>query len=255
MSLSFYKYQGTSNDFIMIDDRQNKFDLNNHELVRSLCNRKFGIGADGLILVREHPSLDFEMIYFNSDASRSLCGNGSRCVVDFARYLDIVDEKCHFQAYDGEHFAFIEDGVVHLKMNDVSELKPIGDDLFINTGSPHYIKFVDELETLDVVTEARKIRYNPTFKDQGVNVNFVQIKDEHQVLVRTYERGVENETLSCGTGVTAVSLALSFKNQQSPLKISTPGGQLTVTFNKNPDHTFSDIFLIGPVEMVFKGSI
>ncbi|MDN5201827.1 diaminopimelate epimerase [Fulvivirgaceae bacterium BMA10] len=254
--LKFYKYQGTGNDFVMIDNRQFTFNQNDLESVRKICDRKFGIGADGLILIQDHPDHDFEMVYFNADGSQSLCGNGSRCAVKFANFLGIIDQQTTFLAIDGAHEAFLEDDLVHLKMGDVEEVTIKNKEVFINTGSPHHIKFVDDVEQFDVVQEGKRIRYMEDYsKTGGTNVNFVQALSHNQVFVRTYERGVEDETLSCGTGVTAVSLAVSLKNYQSPVHIKTLGGDLQVSFNKINDQKFEEIYLIGPAGMVFEGSI
>lgn len=255
-TLQFYKYQGTGNDFVMIDNRNNVFPREkDKEKVEWLCHRKFGIGADGLMLIQNHPEYDFELVYFNSDGSQSLCGNGSRCAVHFANHLNIIGTKTRFLAYDGPHDAEIKEGLIHLKMHDVKEVNLIKEDFFINTGSPHYVKFVDKVNFLNVFEEGRKIRESEPFKKEGTNVNFVEVKNESEIFVRTYERGVEDETLSCGTGVTACALASSYKNLKSPVKVKALGGNLQVSFQQNEDSTFTDIYLIGPAEIVFKGEI
>ena len=253
--IHFYKYQGTGNDFIFIDNRLSTFDKSDIKLMSVLCDRKFGIGADGIVLIENHPVHDFEMIYFNPDGSQSFCGNASRCAVHFAQYLQIIKEKAVFKAIDGIHSAHIQKDLIHLKMNDVNKVKFISEDIFIHTGSPHYIKFINDVRSADVVNEGKKIRYSDHFKKEGTNVNFAEILDKNQVYVRTYERGVEDETLSCGTGVTAVALAISLKNFQSPVNIKTPGGDLQVSFKKKADSTFEDVYLIGPAKLVFKGEI
>jgi len=252
MNQEFFKYQGTGNDFVMIDDRASTFDLSDHPLVQKLCHRKFGIGADGLILIREHADYDFELIYFNADASQSLCGNGSRCGVHFARHLGMISDRCTFLAIDGPHEAHLEGTQIHLRMNDVARVDFLGEDLFIDTGSPHYIKYVTDLGACNISTEGKRIRYSEPYKLKGVNVNFVEISSTREVHARTYERGVEDETLSCGTGVTAIALALHYRDFQSPVSINTPGGTLTVSFTED-EGAFRDIFLIGPAEMVFRG--
>ena len=254
-SIRFFKYQGTGNDFVFIDNRSGVFDKTDHKLIAKLCHRKFGIGADGIVLVENSIEYDFEMVYFNPDGSQSFCGNASRCAVDFASYLNIINDQATFKAIDGVHTAYIKSGLIHLKMNDVNSIKYFDEDLFIHTGSPHYIKFVDNVENENVIEEGRKIRNSESFITEGTNVNFAELMNSNQVYVRTYERGVEDETLSCGTGVTAVALAVSLKNFESPVKIKTPGGDLQVSFRKTGENNFENVYLIGPAKMVFKGEI
>ena len=252
--LPFFKYQATGNDFILIDNRD-QIVQPSEQLAKKLCDRKFAIGSDGLILIQNHPGYDFEMVFFNPDGSQSLCGNGSRCAVTFAKKLGVIDQSCHFLAYDGGHEASIlPSGEVRLKMNDVHSVRSTADGTFVDTGSPHLIVFSDDVDTLDVVGEGRKIRYNDTFKDKGVNVNFVRRQGAHDIIVRTYERGVENETLSCGTGVTASALASAMHELRSPITITTKGGRLQVEFTADGDG-FTNIYLIGPAEEVFEGTI
>lgn len=254
--MNFYKYQGTGNDFVMIDNRSNVFDKTNIQLVQQLCNRKFGIGADGLILIENHNEFDFEMIYFNADGSKSFCGNGSRCAVAFAKYLGIIESQAYFLSTDGEHEAWInKNGEVSLKMHDVENIEKGADYYFIDTGSPHYIIQTDNLQTLNVKEQGAAIRYNERFENEGTNVNFVEQKNGKTTL-RTYERGVEDETLSCGTGVTAVALSIADQQQlgASKIEIQTQGGLLKVAFKRDAAK-FTDIWLIGPAEMVFKGEI
>ena len=258
MQLQFYKYQGTGNDFIMIDNRTGAIHLS-AEQIQALCHRRFGIGADGLILLELEPGLDFKMVYFNSDGNQSsMCGNGGRCLVAFAKELKVIDNKARFSAIDGLHDATIsEDGLVSLKMQDVKTME-VGDDFFyLNTGSPHYVKQVQHVNDLDVFQEGKAVRYNERFKDVGTNVNFIE-KLEDELLVRTYERGVEDETFSCGTGVTAAALVAAVNgiaNSKNNCLISTKGGKLEVTFDKVLEHTFYNIWLKGPAELVFKGSV
>lgn len=252
---TFYKYQGTGNDFVIIDNRENIFDANNISLVKKLCDRKFGVGADGLMLIENHSKLDFDLIYFNSDGSKSFCGNGSRCGVSFANFLGIIEQKATFNAIDGIHQAKIKDNKVHLKMNNVSTVETIQQDYFLDTGSPHYIIYKKNLGDIDIIEEAHKIRYNERFSKDGTNVNFVQLADNH-LKIRTYERGVENETLSCGTGATAVALSAYIKhNFLSPIKIEVQGGELDISFRANLNNTFEDIWLIGEAKQVYKGQI
>tara|TARA_B100000214_G_scaffold229124_1_gene166986 strand:+ start:4009 stop:4782 length:774 start_codon:yes stop_codon:yes gene_type:complete len=253
MILYFYKYQGTGNDFIIIDDRNLNFDINNNQLINSLCERRLGIGADGLILLRDNNEYDFEMIYFNSDGFQStMCGNGGRCIVDFARNLGIVSNETTFLAIDGIHQAkFLEDEI-SLKMKDVTEIRKIGKDFLIDTGSPHYIKMIDNLETLNIEKEARIIRCSPLLEDEGVNVNFVS--NNSNINMRTYERGVEAETLSCGTGAIAVAIAMYYDKltHESIVNINTNGGVLNVCFEEF-NGIFRNIWLSGPVNMIYSG--
>lgn len=257
MEITFYKYQGTANDFVMIDNRQEHFDPGNQALVARLCERRLGIGADGLILLQNRPGYDFEMVYFNADGRLgSMCGNGGRCTVQFAKQLGIIQDKAYFLAADGDHFASIlANGTISLKMNDVQAIECADNFYFLNTGSPHYVAFVEELSNYEVFQEGRSIRYNDRFRAEGTNVNFAQLPaPDEPLFVRTYERGVEDETFSCGTGVTATAIAASFRGKTSPVKIKTLGGNLEVAFNRNGEKV-SDIYLIGPAELVFKGKI
>ena len=258
MKFHFFKYQATGNDFILIDNRSGKLSFTK-EQIEQVCHRKFGVGADGLILIEKDPKADFNVNYFNSDGSQSLCGNGSRAAVHFASGLGIVNGKALFSAYDGLHDAeLLKSGIIRLKMNDVSAIKRLGDDFLINTGSPHYIRFVSNLKDFPVFDEGRAIRYSDTYKEKGVNVNFVELLPGNVIFVRTYERGVENETLSCGTGVTAAALAAYFNGYSSPVIVKAPGGELSVEFTPEEagqTDTFTDIFLIGPAKMVFEGDL
>ena len=255
MKIHFYKYQATGNDFVVIDNRSGVLSFTKDQVVK-LCDRKFGIGADGLMLVEKHPDLNFNLEYFNSDGSQSLCGNGSRAAVHFASKLGMVNGKATFNAFDGEHSAaFLPSGEIKLKMNAVREVKIVDDNYFIHTGSPHLIKFVEDIDHYPVFEEGRKLRYSDAFKPGGTNVNFVALQEDNTIFVRTYERGVENETLSCGTGVTASALAASFKGYSSPIKIKTLGGDLSVEFKSSQSGTFQEIFLIGPAKMVFEGDL
>lgn len=239
----------------MIDDRSESFDLKDLALVRRLCDRKFGIGADGLIAIRNHPDFDFEMIYFNADGSQSMCGNGARCAVAFSSFLGIVTGKTRFLAIDGPHEATLSGDQVELSMGDVNEISGKSNDFFVNTGSPHHIRFVAKVEGYPVFEEGKAIRNDQAYAPGGTNVNFVEALTEDEVFVRTFERGVEDETLSCGTGVTAAALVYGTQKHQNHIKINTLGGKLSVKFHSNPDGTFSKIWLIGPAELVFSGIV
>lgn len=252
--LQFQKYQGTGNDFVMIDNRDKVFDRSDLKTVEKLCDRKFGIGADGVILIEHDSASDFEMVYFNPDGSQSLCGNGSRCAVMFARSLGIVGDKTTFRAIDGIHEAEVKNDQVHLLMHDVTDYQKLEEDFVINTGSPHYIKYVSDVQTMNPVEMGQKIRYSAEYEAEGINVNFVQQTDDSQVAIRTYERGVEDETLSCGTGCTAAALSLGLKGGQSPVTLQAVGGQLQVSFEQE-GNTFKNIYLIGPAKKVFEGTV
>jgi diaminopimelate epimerase len=252
MEIPFFKYEGAGNDFIMVDNRSGFF-KESTESIAGLCNRRFGIGADGLILLENSEGHDFKMVYFNSDGREStFCGNGGRCIVAFARQLGIVKQEARFMAKDGFHEANFEGELVKLRMMDATlpETQIGGSSIF--TGSPHFVQFVEELVSVDVFSEGRRIRN--LFGEDGINVNFVE-KQNDGLFVRTYERGVEDETLSCGTGVTAAALIAAVEaNYKSPIQILSKGGNLRVEF-KVLTNGFSDVFLIGPARMVFSGLI
>lgn len=258
MKIHFYKYQGTGNDFIIIDNRSLQFDRKNNALVAKLCDRRFGIGADGLMLLQSKSGYDFEMVYYNSDGNESsMCGNGGRCIVEFARSLGLVNEKAFFVAIDGEHEAVVKPGFISLKMNDVKTVELNENFSFLNTGSPHYVQQVKDVEHLDVYSEGKKIRYNERFEKEGTNVNFIE-KSGDKLFVRTYERGVEGETYSCGTGVTAAALVASIKGiagAPDHCAIKTLGGELNVKFSRLSDGSFNNIWLEGPATFVFKGEV
>ncbi|MEL6534750.1 MAG: diaminopimelate epimerase [Bacteroidota bacterium] len=254
-ALSFWKYQGTGNDFVMIDNREGRFDPQDTDRVAALCDRRFGIGADGLILIQNHPDHDFEMVYFNADGSQSLCGNGSRCAMMFAQQLGIIEDRASFLAYDGPHEAYIKEGRVYLLMHDVNPVQVVGQDAFADTGSPHHLVWVEDADVAPVVAQGRSIRESETYAPGGTNVNFVEVDPDAGIRVRTYERGVEDETLSCGTGVTAAALAASEKGLPSPIRVETRGGQLEVSFTKRDDNGFTDVYLIGPAKAVFQGTV
>jgi diaminopimelate epimerase len=257
MELIFYKYQGTGNDFIIFDNRQSQISLSEKQ-VKNLCDRKFGIGADGLILLCTKEGYDFEMIYYNADGSIStMCGNGGRCMVRFAHDMGIHKNVFNFLAVDGAHEAEITtENIVRLKMQDVNKVEQHFSHAILNTGSPHYIKFCTNVRKMNVEEEGRAIRYNDEFTGEGINVNFVENTGSYSIYVRTYERGVEAETLSCGTGVTAAAL-VSAHNEHgfNEVEVQTNGGKLSVEFNKIDDNNFTAIYLCGPATFVFKGII
>jgi len=255
MSIAFYKYEGTGNDFILIDDRLSIFPMDNEIIIR-LCTRKTGIGSDGLILIKKSEKADFYMDFYNPDGSKSFCGNGSRCAVAFANRLGIIGKKTSFSAIDGFHTGkILDDNQVEITMCDVPGINNINGDFVLNTGSPHFVRFVNNLSKEEIIKTGREIRYSSQYKKEGINVNLVEKKSRQSLSCETYERGVEDETLSCGTGVTAVALAANYHfNLPSPLKIITKGGQLWVGFSEL-DNGFTDITLSGAATPVFKGEI
>lgn len=258
MKIKFEKYQGAGNDFILLDNSDNAYTKITTEQVKRMCNRHFGIGADGLMLLNKKDGVDFEMVYFNADGNEgSMCGNGGRCIVQFASMLGIKKNEYLFSATDGIHKAEIDlDKEVSLKMNDVNKVQFSLDHYILNTGSPHYVQFVKGLENFDVVEEGRKIRYSKQFAEKGINVNFVETLHDDEIFVRTYERGVENETLSCGTGVTASALIAAHNdNGFNRVEVKTIGGNLSVEFDKKSETEFKNIWLCGPATFVFSGEI
>jgi len=258
MQLHFYKYQGTGNDFIIIDNRKKNFTAEEQRIAR-LCHRRFGIGADGLMLLETDPGTDFAMRYFNADGKEStMCGNGGRCMVAFAHKLGLTGNHVRFSAIDGIHEAFIDTpSYVRLRMQDVQGIEMQQKEGFLNTGSPHFVQWVGRVKEINVVEEGRKLRYHERFMPGGTNVNFVERIDENTLFVRTYERGVEDETLSCGTGVTASAIfaGIEDKNDKVTYFIQTLGGQLTVRYRKTGRNQWTDIWLEGPAEFVFEGNI
>ena len=258
MQVKFYKSQGTGNDFIILDNRKNEYPSLSAEQIRRLCDRRFGIGADGLMILNEKAGYDFEMKYYNSDGKEgSMCGNGGRCMIKFAYHLGIHRDVYKFLAADGEHMAEIDtDGIISLKMKDVNEIKKNHNDFVLNTGSPHYVKMVTDVMSIDVNKKGRDIRHSEEFEKEGINVNFVELSnDPSKIIVRTYERGVENETYSCGTGVTASAL-VCFHNENgfNDVEVKTLGGTLTVEFDRLNDGHYENIWLCGPAEKVFEGT-
>ncbi len=255
--MTFYKYQGTGNDFVIFDNRDNNIQLTTKQ-VHHLCDRKFGIGADGLMLLNQKEGYDFEMIYYNADGRESsMCGNGGRCLTQFAFDRGIIKDAYLFDAIDGEHQAtFSEEGWVNLKMKDVNQITQYHGDFVLNTGSPHLVRPTVNVMSYDVYHNGHEIRYSKDFAKEGINVNFVESTDEDNIIVRTYERGVENETLSCGTGVTASALIFAHNdNGFNRIEVQTLGGYLAVEFDKKGETHFENIWLCGPATFVFKGEI
>lgn len=252
--INFFKYQGTGNDFIMIDNRSALFDASNLKLIQELCDRRFGIGADGLILLERDLDADFYVNYFNADGSKSFCGNGARCAVRFASDLGIINDKTSFNAIDGRHEALVYENTISLKMGDVDSIEHISNDTFVlDTGSPHYIKFTEDLNGLNIVNFGKSIRYSPEFEKEGINVNVAQ-ENEGEIDMLTYERGVEDETFSCGTGATAVALAFQ-RLKKAPISevfLNVKGGRLKVRFETSSSG-YHNIWLEGPAQKVYEG--
>ena len=258
MTLHFYKYQGTGNDFIVADNRKNELSLTT-EQINNLCDRRFGIGADGLMLLNQIAGFDFEMKYYNADGKPgTMCGNGGRCMTKFAYHLGIHRELYRFLASDGVHEAEIDiDGIVSVRMKDVNTFRKFHTDFIVDTGSPHYIKMTTNVMELDVFKKGSEIRHSKEFEEEGINVNFVEQAEEvDKIIVRTYERGVEDETLSCGTGVTAAALVCYHnENGFNEVEVTTLGGKLSVEFDKTDEYKFENIWLCGPAEKIFEGTV
>jgi diaminopimelate epimerase len=258
MTIQFKKYQGTGNDFILLDNRNNSFSNLSTEQIEFICNRRFGIGADGLMMIQNKLGFDFQMLYYNADGKPgSMCGNGGRCIIKYAHNLGLINEKANFWAVDGEHLGVYSSQQISLKMSDVNHIEQGDGFYFLNTGSPHYVCFVADIWNIDVVEKGREIRYNSRFAKEGTNVNFINWNNGN-LTVRTYERGVEDETFSCGTGVTAAALVASLQGllgSSTQCNIITKGGALNVKFKKTEYNTFQHVWLEGPAECVFEGNL
>lgn len=258
MIINFYKYQGAGNDFVIIDNRSKIISAKKEELAVQLCDRKFGIGSDGLIFIENAEKADFLVDFLNPDGSRSFCGNGSRCGVQFAADQGIFNgSKTSFMGIDGIHLAEVKTGAINVEMKNVDHVEQLDSDFFAETGSPHYVSYFESIETLDMINFGHEIRYSETYKEKGTNVNAVEIIGENHIRVRTYERGVENETLACGTGVTACALSYAVLNNltKEHVDIDAEGGKLRVSFEKGNNSSFSNIWLEGPATLVFKGDV
>ena len=258
MQITFYKYQGTGNDFVMIDNRLGVFPKDNTKLIAHLCDRRFGIGGDGLILLENDPETDFKMVYFNSDGNQStMCGNGGRCLVAFAKKLQVIQNETTFNAVDGLHHASVDqDEIVSLQMIDVNSINTTANYSFLNTGSPHHVQIVEDLENYNVKDNGAAIRYGDLYGKEGSNINFVKKINDTTFSLRTYERGVEDETLACGTGATAAAIAMNATGETdaTSINLNVEGGKLIVSFDKK-DNTYTNVFLKGPAEFVFEGTI
>ncbi|MBL6963715.1 MAG: diaminopimelate epimerase [Bacteroidetes bacterium] len=257
MSFEFHKYHGTGNDFILVDDRNLEFPADNHALISDMCHRRFGIGGDGLILLQNHPDVDFAMKYYNSDGIEgSMCGNGGRCIVQFAKDLKIADTYCEFMAIDGLHKADILEGNIQLSMQNVTGFRKWESHFFLDTGSPQLVIFKESVDATEVVSEGRKLRYNKNIAENGCNITFVELLESNKLKIRTYERGVEDETWACGTGAIASAIAYTIQYQKSDIyneiEVNTKGGDLIVRFKKE-ENVFSRVFLSGPAQFIYSG--
>lgn len=259
MLIRFDKYHGAGNDFIMIDQRKKDISQFSEKIVSQLCHRQFGIGADGLILLTDSNNADFRMIYFNSDGREgTMCGNGGRCITAFARNLGIIQKDTVFEGIDGLHNAEVLDNENYkLKMIDVPEVYTMKDGHYLNTGSDHFVTQKTDIQNIDINKLGRELRYEDRFGETGTNVNFIEIVSNNELNIRTYERGVENETLACGTGsvAAAISAFLSQKTDKTSYHIHAPGGNLVVDFEYNVNEGFKNIWLSGPAKNVFSGTI
>ncbi len=255
--IKFYKYQGAGNDFVMVDNRQGAFKGDKVEWCKQVCDRKYGIGSDGLIFIENHAVSNFKMDFYNPDGSQSFCGNGSRCAVAFAKHIGVFNnDKVTFEAIDGMHEAIISDSAVDIHMQNVALPTNEGADFFMDTGSPHFIRFVSAVEAVDILSFGPKIRFDQKYMPNGTNVNVIHEIAGDEIAIRTYERGVEAETLACGTGATAAALTFAFKNNlnKGKVKVKAVGGNLSVSFEVI-NNQFENVWLSGPAKFVFEGEI
>ena len=260
MELKFVKMEGIGNDFILIDDRDEFIEktISYPELACRLCDRHFGIGADGLILIEKDDNFDFLMRYFNADGKEgTMCGNGGRCSVAYAANNGIIKgTETNFNAIDGLHSAIlVNNKYVSLKMSDVSEITETNNSFYVNTGSPHFIQFTSNIKDINVYQSGKEIRNQTKHQPSGINVNFVEIESD-KIKIRTYERGVENETLACGTGsvASAVATKINANDGNYVVNVETLGGLLVVKFTKY-EKMFKNIYLNGPANYVYSGKI
>ena len=257
--IEFYKYQGAGNDFILIDNRQAVFSGDKVAFAQNWCNRRFGIGSDGLIFIEDDTETKFLMDFYNPDGSQSFCGNGSRCAIAFAYFLGVFKSEGSFKAIDGIHEAiYLPNGQVKIAMHQYGAIQKVADNFFLDTGSPHFISYESASKERDIVEFGRSIRYSDQYADKGVNVNLISPLEKGKIAVRTYERGVEDETLACGTGATACGLSyadLFLTEQSGVVDVRVKGGDLKIHFHKLKQGLFDQIWLEGPAEFVFKGSL
>ncbi|MFD1553484.1 diaminopimelate epimerase [Putridiphycobacter roseus] len=255
--IKFYKYQGAGNDFVLVDNRKNAFKGDKIAWCKQVCDRKYGIGSDGLIFIENHATYDFKMDFYNPDGSQSFCGNGSRCAVSFAKHIGVFNgNKVSFEAIDGEHEAIVADGIIKVHMQNVGFPTLNGEGYFMDTGSPHFMQFVADIHQVDIHSFGRGIRFDPRFEPNGTNVNIIEEKSKNQIAIRTYERGVEAETLACGTGATACALAFAYENElnKGDIQVKAIGGDLSVSFEV-VNQAYENVWLSGPAKFVFEGEM
>ena len=257
-TIHFYKWQGAGNDFILLDGRNGLDIETNPNIINRLCNRHFGIGADGLMVMSLIHGFDFRMTYYNSDGYEAdMCGNGARCIVGLAAQLGVFQKEATFLARDGRHTGvLLPGGACKVSIRNVAQSETVGQGYFLNTGVPHLVVFIDRIDSVDVERDGSKLRFDSQFGPDGTNVNFVQLASSH-LMIRTFERGVEAETLACGTGVVASAIAASLKDPQyaSPVTCKARGGTLSVSFQPEANQSFSNVWLEGPAREVFQGDI
>ncbi|MFY7861194.1 MAG: diaminopimelate epimerase [Chitinophagales bacterium] len=252
--MEFYKYHGCGNDFILLDGRNIQENFSK-SLIEKICHRRFGVGADGFMILSLVSGYDFEMKYYNSDGKESsFCGNGGRCIVKFAQDLGIIRDSALFLFEGKTYTAFLDGESIFLHMKNVDSILVQNEIFVLDTGSPHHVTFIESIDSFDLITYARHIRFSDSFPD-GINVNIVEQMTPNKIKMRTYERGVEDETYSCGTGVVAAVLAASTraKNVENRYEVETKGGQFEVEFQKD-EIKFHQIILKGPAEKVFQGT-
>jgi diaminopimelate epimerase len=265
--ISFAKLSGAGNDFVIIDNRRGLIPKNEADFVRKVCARRVSAGADGLLLVENSDAADFKMRYFNSDGSEvETCGNGARCIARFAYIEKIVpSSKMKFETRAGIYSAQVMDDAVKLRMGDAVGMRldfplklenGLHEISFANTGVPHVVYFVDDLEKVDVVKLGRETRYHGDFQPEGTNANFIRVRDEHSLDIRTYERGVEDETLACGTGCIASAIVAAAKGKaSSPVVAHTRGDYLLKIYFTLEPQGAKEVFLEGDARVIYRGHL
>ena len=257
MQFKFSKYQGTGNDFILIDNLSGKFDSISSAEIQVLCDRRFGIGADGLIKINHSETNAFYLDYSNSDGSKSFCGNGARCAVAFTETLGIEVSDLTFDAIDGTHWASKTANDIKIQMGNVKNIQSYENEFELYTGSPHYVKISDDISSETILNFGKSIRFSPKYNSEGINVNLLKGISPTKIEIASYERGVEEETLSCGTGATACALVWDKIHNSGTdfIEVKAKGGNLKIEFKRDSSNGYYDIFLVGPAEFVYSGEI